>query len=315
VQGFLVSTAGLMDALKGAKYLRLVDGRGTPIGNTGWSISIDDKAAVAQAVLRAGEIRRTFRRTFYAGLGAAGLAILAVAALVWRTERLARERAQFAAAAAHELRTPLAGLRLYGDMLAHQLGDPDRSRLYASQVSQEADRLGRVVANMLEFTRLERGALSVRPETGDLGGAVRECVEQLRPALEIAGCSVTLSIADDLPLVSFDRDAVHHIVQNLVDNAEKYSRPSTVHAIDVEVTRRNGGAEVIVSDRGVGIDARAARHLFLPFERGAGGDAPAGLGLGLVLVKALARAHGGDVSWAARSGGGTTFRVMLPAAS
>lgn len=315
VQGFLISSDALVDAMHGAKYLRLEPEGGTPLGNTGWGIAIDEKAAVRQATRRADEIRKTFRRTFYAGLGAAGLAILAVAALVWRTERLARERAQFAAAAAHELRTPLAGLRLYGDMLAHQLGDPDRSRLYASQVSQEADRLGRVVANMLEFTRLERGALTVRPAEGNLGDAVRECVEQLRPALEIAGCTLTLSVAGDLPPVAFDRDAVHHIVQNLVDNAEKYSRPSRVRAIDVEVARMNGGAGVIVSDRGVGIDTRTARHLFLPFERGTGGDAPAGLGLGLVLVRALARAHGGEVSWAARNGGGTTFRVTLPAAS
>jgi signal transduction histidine kinase len=198
-------------------------------------------------------------------------------------------------------------------MLAHQLGNPERTQLYAQQVSREADRLGRVVANMLEFTRLERGSLTVKPEPGDLGGAVRECVEQLRPALEVAGCSIKLSVAGDLPSVAFDRDAVHHIVQNLLDNAEKYSRPSSDRSVDVEVARMNGHAAVIVSDRGAGIDARVARHLFLPFERGANGDAPAGLGLGLVLVKALAEAHGGDVSWSVRSGGGTTFRVRLPA--
>lgn len=321
VQGFLVSTAALKDAIASAgpaaRYLNLVDAAdgAARVANTGWSIEADEDAASASAISRADGVRRAFRRTFYAGLAAAGLAILAVTMLVWRTERLARERAQFAAAAAHELRTPLAGLRLYGDMLAHQLGDPDRSRLYAQQVAQEADRLGRVVANMLEFTRLERGALTVKPQEGDLGGAVRECIEQLRPALENAGCPVTITVGDDLPAVAFDRDAIHHIVQNLVDNAEKYSRSSAERTIDVEVARMNGGAGVVVSDRGAGIDARTARHLFLPFERGTGGDAPAGLGLGLVLVRALARAHGGEVSWAARNGGGTTFLVVLPGAA
>jgi signal transduction histidine kinase len=316
VQGFVVNRAALGETLRTAGHLN--PGAGAfPLGATGWSLDADEQAATLSGMTQAAGIRRAFRQTFYAGLGAAGLALLAVAFLVWRTERLARERAQFAAAAAHELRTPLAGLRLYGDMLAHQLGNPERSRIYAQHVSEEADRLGRVVANMLEFTRLERGSLTIKPEPGDLGGAVRECVEQLRPALEVAGCNVTLSIADDLPSLAFDRDAVHHIVQNLLDNAEKYSRPSGEQApsersVHVEVTRVNGSAAVTVSDRGVGIDPRTARHLFAPFERGSTSDAPAGLGLGLVLVKALARAHGGEVSWAARSGGGTTFRVLIP---
>jgi len=314
VQGFLISGSAAEELLRTGGSLRLHAGGGAfPIGGTGWSLDVDDRAAVATAMARAEDVRRAFQRTFYGGISAAALAIIAVAVLVWRSERLARERAQFAAAAAHELRTPLAGLRLYGDMLAHQLGDPERSRLYAQHVSEEADRLGRVVANMLEFTRLERGSLTVKREPGNLADAVRECVEQLRPALELAGCQVIVSIAAELPPVAFDRDAVHHIVQNLLDNAEKYSRPSPDRRLEIDLTRVNGHALLTVSDRGVGVDARTARHLFLPFERGGAGDAPAGLGLGLVLVKALAEAHGGDVSWQARSGGGTTFSVRLPA--
>jgi signal transduction histidine kinase len=314
VQGFLISGNAAEELLHTGGSLRLHAGGGAfPVGGTGWSLDVDDRAAIARAMARANDVRRAFQRTFYGGITAAALAIIAVAVLVWRSERLAQERAQFAAAAAHELRTPLAGLRLYGDMLAHQLGDPERSRIYAQHVSEEADRLGRVVANMLEFTRFERGSLTVRREPGNLADAVRECVEQLRPALEMAGCQVIVSIAADLPPVAFDRDAVHHIVQNLLDNAEKYSRPSSDRRVEIDLSRVNGHALLTVSDRGVGVDARTARHLFLPFERGSAGDAPAGLGLGLVLVKALAEAHGGDVSWQARSGGGTTFSVRLPA--
>jgi signal transduction histidine kinase len=315
VQGFVIADDALTGVLRSTPYVRLHRGPGPfPIAGTGWSLDVDaGTAASLMAKFQAAQIRRAFRRTFYAGLGAALLAVVALAWLVWRTERLARERSQFAAAAAHELRTPLAGLRLYGDMLAHQLGDPERSRAYARHMSEEADRLGRVVANMLEFTSLERGSLTIKPQPGDLGHAVREFVDQLRPALEVAGCSIQLSIDDDLHLtVPFDRDAVQHIVQNLLDNAEKYSRPSSDRQVDVDVGRLNGQAALTVSDRGAGLDARTARHLFLPFERGASGDGPAGLGLGLVLVKALAEAHGGGVTWSPRDGGGTTFCVRLP---
>lgn len=318
VQGFVVSPNALADSLgPAAATLRVRPGgspssRLVPIADTGWGVAINESAATRRASARAELIEKSFRQTFYAGVAAAVLALAAVAILIWRTEKLARERAQFASAAAHELRTPLAGLRLYGDMLANDLGDRARSKIYAQQVAQEADRLGRVVSNMLEFTRLERGSLTIRPERGDLAGSVRDCVEQLRPALEAAGCTIMFSSEESLPAVSFDRDALHHIVQNLVDNAERYSRASQERTIEIAVTKMNGGAAVIVSDRGVGIDAKVARHLFVPFERGARQGGPAGLGLGLVLVKALVKAHGGEVSWSSRLGGGTTFSVMLP---
>ena len=152
---------------------------------------------------------------------AAGLAGLLVVAMVHQSERLAQQRAQFAAAAAHELRTPLAGMRLYGEMLAEGLGNPDRARDYARRIAGEAERLGRVVTNVLSFTRLEQGSISVRPQPGDLAAAVRDACRRQRPALEESGAELELELAEDLPPVSFDHDAVANILQNLLDNAEK----------------------------------------------------------------------------------------------
>jgi signal transduction histidine kinase len=231
------------------------------------------------------------------------LAGCAVVLLVWQTERIARERARFAAAAAHELRTPLAGLQMYGEMLADEEGDPSRVRLYASRVAAEAERLGRVVTNVLKFSRLQRGGIEIDSSVGDLGAAVRESAEKLRPALEANGALLELSVEEEIPPVSFDPDALHQILQNLLDNAEKFSREAEDRTIRVVVSAA-GGPTVAVIDRGSGMDSSRRRN----------GEAPAGLGIGLTLVRELARAHGAEFSHEEVSKGGTRASVRFKAA-
>lgn len=240
------------------------------------------------------------------------LAAVFVVGLVRQSERLARQRSRFAASAAHELRTPLAGMRVYGEMLAHGLGDPKAGRQYARQIATEAERLGRVVSNVLGTTRLERGALVVKPEPADIGALTREAAERMRAALESAGALLVVDVPGDLPRTPVDRDALFQILQNLVDNAERYSRASDDRTVRVSARRAGGAVEVSVADRGPGIPARIRRRLFRPFARGEEANAPAGLGLGLAMVAGLARAHGGDVRHEERGGGGSRFVVTLP---
>src|SRR5260221_7625556 len=128
-------------------------------------------------------------------------------------------------------------------MLAGGWGHPPRGKDPARRAAEEAARLGRVVSNVLGFTRLERGALQVRPESGGRGAVVREWVDRQRPAVEAAGASLELSVADDLPEVKFDRDAIAEILQNLVDNAEKYSRSAKDRSIEVSLSFRNEGRD------------------------------------------------------------------------
>jgi signal transduction histidine kinase len=288
-----------------------------PIPGADWTVAVDPTGS---------KVVGQFRKTF--GLGAAAVILVGcfVVGLVWQSERLARQRSRFAASAAHELRTPLAGLRMYGEMLADGLGDPGKSKDYARRVADEAERLGRVVSNVLGFSRLERGALRVRPEPGDLGAAVRECVERQHPALEALGASVDLSVEDGIPPARFDRDAVAQILQNLLDNAEKYARGASDRSIRVTLRQipdsgsripdaPTGGlkqVELAVEDRGPGISSEIGARLFQPFARGGGTDAPAGLGLGLAIARALARAQGGSLKHAPAEGGGARFVVTLP---
>jgi signal transduction histidine kinase len=319
LQGFVISPAGLADFFRTAGMpARLRPGNpdshlqaSVAIGDEPWRVVVDARTAVAVAQRHARELRRSFLTIFLGGVAIAAIAGWGVVWLVWQTERLARQRAQFAASAAHELRTPLAGLRIFSEMLAEGLGDPSRTKDYARRVADEAERLGRVVANVLGFTRLERGTLAVHPAVGDLTAAVRESVARQHAALEAAGARVEIAITNNVPPVKFDRDAIAQIVQNLLDNAEKHTRSAADRTIHVALAVRNGSVQLSVADHGNGLPVEVRRHLFHPFTRGNQRDAPAGLGLGLVLVKALAEAQGATVTYADAAGGGACFRVTF----
>ena len=278
----------------------------------GWhlAVSANPRALVEAAADAAGVANGFLLRFVLVGVIAA-LALAFVVSLVARAERLARERSQFAAAAAHELRTPLAGLQLYGDMLADGLGDPTKMRDYARRMSEEASRLGRVVSNVLGFSQLERGNLSVEPITGNLGHELAELAERAQPALDRAGAVLELDVPPDLS-ARFDRDALARIVGNLLDNAEKYGREAADRTIGLTAREAGDTVEVVVSDHGPGVTPATRAQLFRPFTRGVSSDGPAGLGLGLALSQSLARAMGGELAYRASAGGGAAFVLQLP---
>jgi len=323
VQGFEVARAALDDLLAdGPLRGRLVPGPGygpgtapVPVAGAAWHVEVpfeglSERASAEVAALEGAAISRAV----FGGLLAlfAGAAVIA---LIVATERLARRRARFAAAAAHELRTPLAGLRMYGEMLAEGLGKPERRQDYARRVASEAERLGRVVGNVLDFTRLERRSLAVSTSPGDLAEATATIAARLAPAIEAAGATLTVSLPGaPLPPILFDRDALAQVISNLVDNAEKYTRGAPRRGIELRVERSQGGARITVEDAGPGVPRALQGRLFVAFERGEGRDHPAGLGLGLALAKALVEAQGGAITHAQREGGGAVFSVTLPAA-
>lgn len=324
-QGFVVSLPAAGQYLEGSSYsaafVHLDPSEATPPGEarvpiegTPWEVALDVSERLETILSKASAERSRFLKLFLLGVLAAGLSGLLVVAMVHQSERLAQQRAQFAASAAHELRTPLAGLRLYGEMLAEGLGDPSRARDYARRLAGEAERLGRVVTNVLSFTRLERGLLRLDPQPGDLAAAVRDACQRQAQALEESGARLELALGDDLPAVVFDRDALGHILQNLLDNAEKYTREVEDRLIRVGLEPNGRGIDLKVSDNGPGVSPQLRRRLFRPYTRGDDEDAPAGLGLGLVLVKLLTEAQGGEISYADAPAGGAVFTVTMPRA-
>ncbi|MCU0304448.1 MAG: HAMP domain-containing histidine kinase [Thermoanaerobaculales bacterium] len=320
LQGFAVAPSGVEQWLGGDARVEVAftpaellppDRLSSPVADTGWWLSADVGPLVERARAEGRAAVAQFRRVFALGAAAALLSALAVMAVVVQTERLARQRGRFAAAAAHELKTPLASLRLHSEMLSEGLGRPDRAAEYAARVAAESGRLGRVVANMLDLARLERGAQIADPRPGDIGAAVRLCLERLRPSLTGAGLELDLSVDGELPTTLFDPDALCQILDNLLDNAEKYTRDRPGRGAEVSVRATGDGVEIAVADNGPGIAAAARRILFEPFRRPAGDDAPAGLGLGLALARSLARAQGGELELADGSGEGARFVLTL----
>jgi signal transduction histidine kinase len=316
-QGFVIdhSTLNSWLATKGGDLVAELhpdDSRGAAIA-PGWSLMVEPNPhALAQAADEAHAIAHAFLVRFI-GIGSvAGLAAAFVLLLVMRAETLARERSQFAAAAAHELRTPLAGLQLYGDMLADGLGDPGKMVEYARRMSDDAARLGRVVTNILGFSQLERGNLTVDAKAGALSEVLCELAERARPALDRAGAALELDVPPDLR-ARFDRDALARIVGNLLDNAEKYARGAADRTIRLAALDRGDVVEVSVEDHGPGIPDQT--KLFRPFSRGViSSEGPPGLGLGLALSMSLARAMGGQLTYRQRDAGGATFVLQLPRA-
>jgi signal transduction histidine kinase len=314
-QGFVVDRPALTKwvAARAAGMvteLHAADGQGTAVA-PGWGLRVlADPRVVAQALEESSTVERVFLLRFVGTGGAAVLAAAVVLFFLMRAEQLARERSQFAAAAAHELRTPLAGLQLYGEMLGDGLGDAGKARDYARRVSEDAARLGRVVSNMLGFSQLERGSLSVDASEGPLGEALRDIAERATPELTRAGASIQVEVAPELR-GRVDRDALTRIVGNLLDNAEKYTRTADDRTIQLSARDQGDSVEIQIADRGPGVSD--PRRLFRPFWRGTkSGDGPPGLGLGLVLSKSLARAMGGDLTYAPRRSGGSTFILRVP---
>jgi signal transduction histidine kinase len=181
-------------------------------------------------------------------------------------------------------------------------------------VSEEAERLGRVVNNMLDLSRLERGSDLVHPRKADLAAAVTRFIDRVKPRLEGRGISVEASIPSDLPSVLFDEDAICQILDNLLDNAEKHTRSTEQRSVRISATSASNRVTVEIADNGPGIPRHLRRSIFRPFDRPGRSDATPGLGLGLALARSLARAQGGELELRSGDGPGATFALTLPTA-
>lgn len=248
-----------------------------------------------------------------AGLSAAILVAVLFAFLAMRREmELARRKSDFLSAVSHELRAPVTTIRMYAEMLRDGwVDDATRRGEYESAIVSEGERLSRLVENVLAYSRRERGKpLDFRD--GDLAEKVREVAGLERPVFQKAGLALEVEAPDRLPW-RFDPDAVTQILVNLLDNARKHSRDAEDRRVTVRLAATPEAARLEVQDRGGGIPVAEQRRIFEAFYRV--GDEltreTRGAGLGLALVRRLARGHRGDVTVRSEPGRGATFTVRL----
>lgn len=249
------------------------------------------------------------------------LLVLAIAVGSWlivadlrRQLALARQKTDFVSNVSHELKTPLTSIRMFSEMLAEdRVDDVAKRRQFLGIITAEAARLTRLINNVLDFARLERGEKRYDMAPVDLAALARETVELYRPHLEAAGFAVHARGLTAPVTVCGDRDALAQILVNLLSNAEKYSDDRK--EIVVELAPAHGRVECRVLDRGRGVPPGCEEKIFEQFFRADNSLASGipGSGLGLTLARQIAQAHGGQVACAARPGGGTCFTLELPA--
>jgi len=258
------------------------------------------------------------RRLLLSGLALAAILVLAgstlVARAVSRELAVARLKSDFVSAVSHEFRTPLATLRQLTENLSDgRVADEDRRQAYYQAQARATSRLSRLVERLLDFGRMEAGALRYRPEPLDLGKLVRSVVDEFEHVVADTGHRIEVTIDPEVPSVCADGDALAQAVWNLLDNAIKYSpgRP----AVWIEVAHENGQAAVRVRDEGPGIAPEERKDLFREFTRGAAARAGnvKGTGIGLAMVHHIVRAHHARIRVDSVPGRGSTFTILLKA--
>jgi len=230
-------------------------------------------------------------------------------------ERSVQMRDDFMSMVAHELRTPLNTLFLETQMREMQLNkgnlaafSEENLRRMVARDGRQIQSMIRLINDMVDVTRIRSGKLSIRPAETELSSLLTRIVSDLAQRTEAAGGTIELDAPNQVAGV-WDEFRVEQIIINLLTNALRYggSKPVTI-----TLTRRDGWAEIVVRDQGVGISPEDQLRIFKPFERAGTKDVREGLGLGLYIARQLAESHGGTLDVDSAPDQGAAFRLALP---
>ncbi len=228
-------------------------------------------------------------------------------------EKTDRTKTEFLSIVSHEFRTALTGIQGFSELIRDGGLEPDEVRAYGGYIFNDADRVNRLIGDMLDLDRMESGRMTMRSADVDINDVLTEVVSRAAPSATTVEFKPNLD--PRLPIVTGDRDRLIQVVSNLVNNAVKYSPEGGLVSI---VSRADGGyALVSVSDTGLGIPPDEIGHVFERFRRVRSGAAQSipGTGLGLAIVKQIVEMHGGKIWVESAVGHGSSFHFTIPLAA
>ena len=241
--------------------------------------------------------------------------VVATWRLVRRETEMARLKADFVANVSHDLKTPLSVIRMFAETLELGRVRDDASRQeYYRVMTQESERLSRLIDNVLDFSRIEGGRRVYARHPTAIEPLLRETLEAFSYPLAQQGFKVEVDIAPDLPALAIDADAIGQAIANLIDNAIKYSGERKTLRLAARVEDEH--VAVSVADEGVGVPREEQERIFEKFYRAGPSETQSrrGSGVGLALVRHIVDAHGGSVCVESRLGEGSRFVIRLPIA-
>jgi signal transduction histidine kinase len=274
------------------------------------SVRLFDQARLAELKQRRSNARQLVIAT---ALIMVVFGVLLSARIIGREIETARVKADFAANVSHELRSPLTQIRLKGEAL--QLGlveEADDLQQHYDAIVNEAERLSRLIDNVLDFAAIERGAKRYHLRKDDIREVVYTAVEATRSAFDQRGIDLECDLSEAVPPVYIDREAIKQVLVNLLSNAAKYG--SDGKWVGVSVRSAIDSVDVSVADRGMGIAPDEIDRVFDDFFRSTHASVRSrkGTGVGLSIVRYIVDAHGGSVAVDSTPGRGATFTVTLP---
>jgi len=230
-----------------------------------------------------------------------------------RESETTRLKTEFVHNISHELKTPLTLIRLYGETLQRKenLTNEEKKDCYEI-ITKESERLSHLINNVLDFSRIEMGRKEFDLKKGNLAVVIQDTLESYRYHLEKKGFAIHKDIAQDLPEMNFDGEAIASVLINLLSNAMKFSPKEK--EVTVKLFRDDGNAVIQVADKGIGISPKEVTKIFQRFYQSENKIASEtrGSGLGLTLVKHITEAHNGKIQVESEIGKGSTFSVILP---
>jgi len=232
---------------------------------------------------------------------------------VRRDLRLAEMRSQFVSSVSHELKTPLTSIRMFAETLRlRRSKDQKMQDEYLDTIVNESQRLTRLLNNVLDFSKIEKGKRAYKMEPGSLPEIIRTAARAMEYQLSQQDFKLHVQIDEDMPDIQMDGDAIEQALLNLISNAMKYSGDS--RDIDMKLEKTENQAVVQVIDRGIGLDPYEQKKIFDKFYRvpSPENERTAGTGLGLSLVTHIVEAHGGRLDVESKKEQGSVFSIFLP---